>query len=98
MDDVELCIFADMVNAEVTKEMMQLQAQLSNAIQNQMSMLSQTQLALEQAKRGAAVSTAAAAAAMGVGGSSNLGGFSQQRANVTQGSVLLCCSCISCLK
>ncbi|RUS82560.1 hypothetical protein EGW08_009690 [Elysia chlorotica] len=54
---------SDMVNAEVTKEMIQLQAQLNNAIKNQMSMLSQTQIALEQAKRDAALSTAAAAAA-----------------------------------
>ena len=32
---------------EMTKEMMQLQAQLNTAIKNQMSMLSQTQMALE---------------------------------------------------
>ncbi|GFN79856.1 hypothetical protein PoB_000636200 [Plakobranchus ocellatus] len=71
------------VNTEMTKEMMQLQAQLSVAIKNQMSMLSQTQLALEQAKRDAAANTAAAAAAaMGVG---NTGmGFSRGM-DVSQG-------------
>lgn len=73
---------SDMVSAEVTKEMMQLQAQLNTAIKNQMNMLSQTQMALEQAKRGAAVSTAAAAAAMNAGGGSGLG-FSRG-ANVVQ--------------
>ncbi|GFR91855.1 hypothetical protein ElyMa_006185800 [Elysia marginata] len=79
---------SDLVNAEMTKEMMQLQAQLNNAIKNQMNMLSQTQMALEQAKRGAAVSTAAAAAAMGAsgGGGGGSGGFGFSRStNVNQG-------------
>ncbi|XP_059155535.1 uncharacterized protein LOC131940759 [Physella acuta] len=41
------------VNVEATKEMMLLQNQLSMAIKNQIAMLNQTQLAVEQAKRGA---------------------------------------------
>ncbi|CAL1536595.1 unnamed protein product [Lymnaea stagnalis] len=41
------------INVEATKEMMLLQSQLSMAIKNQIAMLNQTQIAVEQAKRGA---------------------------------------------
>jgi hypothetical protein len=43
----------DVATTETTKEMIILQSQLSMAIKNQLSMLNQTQFALEQAKRGA---------------------------------------------
>ncbi|KAH9514466.1 hypothetical protein Btru_025330 [Bulinus truncatus] len=44
------------INVEATKEMMLLQNQLSLAIKNQIAMLNQTQMAVEQAKRGALTS------------------------------------------